>query len=183
MFTHIELNSNHSADDWDDDCDIRGNDIETKMELNSYLQCAEACFKNRKCNYFSYSTKRLSCILKNARVASEAVTSIGIVCGMFPNRIPKSTSNRQWQISKDKSFKWAKKCFYGAQDEDGEGNFSQKTVANITDCALHCKSNSNCNYFVMNNENNRCYLKESNKWILTEEKVSAYSCGFLTKRC
>ena len=169
---------------WINDCYYNGNDFETKYGVKSFMRCAENCFNNTNCNYFTFGAQISLCSLKHFNDSSQAVgvSSKGSICGMIPDRIITSKSTlaagRQWRTSQDGSFKWASNCHYLSFDIP-----TAIPVANVTVCGRYCQANVNCNFFSFRMTDNYCLPKKTNGLYTSESTMTTgFSCGFITDR-
>ena len=146
---------------WMNHCGYKGSDLDTKYDVNSLVQCGEACFNRKDCNYFTFASP-MTCALKKISNLQSPVPTQGSICGMFPNRIPNSASICQWQTSEDGLYQWADDCkISGVMGSSITINSRPSVLANNrTACAEICKANTKCNYFFFqpNQYGSHCFL-------------------------
>ena len=172
----------HVSFQWINDCDYNGNDIETKYGINSFMRCAEICFNNTNCNYFTFDPQISICSLKHVFDSTHTeVSSKGSICGMFPSRTSQSTliAERQWKTSKDGSFKWASGCNFIFFDV-----LLPVVLPNVTACGEYCQANIRCNIFTFRLNDKTCLPKKRNGLITGETTMTDlnFSCGFIPDR-
>ena len=162
-------------------CGYTGYDLDTRYDVNSLMHCGEACFNRKDCNYFTFASP-MTCALKKISDTTLAFyTGQWSICGMFPDRLPKSFC--QWQTSEDGSYQWANNCTFSSGINGVSVNFPS-AITNMADCAEQCKANGpKCNNFefLLSNGQKYCYLYNS-PGLTVERKSFAYTIGMITAR-
>ena len=168
---------------WARNCDFIGNDLISKS-MASYSECGEACKANQNCAYFTFSVNS-TCFLKNVIAFFPETYSDGPICGVVPARKSYNQqfvidfNSRQWQTSKDESYKWSKNCDFTGMDLVPWS--AKKNVTDYVACAELCKSLPNCNYFTLNIFST-CFPKNSPTPMNVSSQYYSIYCGFFPKR-
>ena len=173
---------------WLHDCDYQGSDIDTiNNGIKSLTGCAETCFDNNNCNFFTFGPKSLICSLKKVIDASQKVNSQGSICGLIEKRILIDNSSpsltlygHQWQRSNDSSYFWSPKCSFSGYD------IGSQPAQTIDSCVSLCQSlQEPCTHFVFDPQNQRCYFKKATGPLHVEDysrDAIQIDCGLLTQR-
>jgi len=162
---------------WNYNCDYRGNDWDTQYDVRGFSQCAKSCMQNiRNCNHFSYDTKLGVCYLKKATKSQPIVETTASLCGEFPSRIRIPVSNRTWIFNQNRSVKWSNDCTFRKVTPL---NITMNGINSASDCGDICKSNLNCNYFLL--YQNICNLYKSIGRILGFTLLGS-TCGTIPGR-
>lgn len=171
---------------WLYDCDYLGNDlvIINNGNTNSSILCAEGCFNNNNCNFFTFSSKTTICSLKKLDDVSNISKKIirqGSICGLIEKRIKSSMllHGRQWQMSADGSYAYSQTCSFTNYD------IGYVTFIDTYDlCAQHCKARPEpCTHFVL--DSSFCYFKKITGSVNVEDysydpvRYKNLLCGFL----
>ena len=146
------------------DCDYKGGDIATINGITSLMRCAETCFNNNNCNFFTFGALTSICSLKTVSDTSQIKSNQGIICGMIEKRIPKLRSKRsvrylslsdvnskygrQFQTTGDSSYYLSTSCFVSGSVTQA---FDDKdpSVSTIDGCVSKCKARPDiCDLFV-----------------------------------
>lgn len=171
-------------------CDYKGFElVAISNGAKSLMSCAEACFANSNCNFFTYNSQTTICSLKNVNdvIVNQRVASQGSICGVIEKRIVIDNSpslslyGRQWQRSNDSSYAWAPTCGFRVATKYSDQATVDSTSA--TDCAQQCKTNflERCTHFHFYDKTNCALLKVTGP-IVVEDYYYATVCGFLTQQ-
>ena len=132
------------------------------------MRCAEACFANNNCNFFTYNSKSSICTLKTVTVMSFiqiVFNQPGSLCGLIDKRLLSSGNpspvvslfGRQWMVNHDSSYLLSPGCSFS-----GSNTTSVVKTPNIDACAQECKALSEqCLYFVFASSNHDCLLNNN----------------------
>jgi len=156
---------------WINDCDYNGNDlviITNGTKAKSLMRCAEACFANNNCNFFTFNSKSSICTLKTVTVMSFiqiVFNQPGSLCGLIDKRLLSSGHpsspvvslfGRQWMVSHDSSYLFSPGCSFSGS------NTTVIKRPNVDACAQECKALSQqCLYFVFASSNHDCLLNNN----------------------
>jgi len=139
-------------------------------EKSTLILCAEACFKNPKCSYFSFNHQTSMCYLKKAEKIKMSQESVSLICGRIASRI----KTRNWFTAA--GYQWDSGCDFRGND------FITKPMSTHTDCGEACKDNQNCNYFTYNRLRSICLLKKWPGFFTESKNTDGAVCGFIPSR-
>ena len=164
-----------SSFQWMPNCDFSNHTILTVTKTTgtslTNVPCGEACFYNPNCTHFSLDINRNICSLKKATAGMKSVRSPNKLCGLV-NRF-----SRQWNVSADGSYQWAKDCYFNGGDIA-----INKSISGYSTCASACKIKSNCNYFTFSSKFSTCFLKLVTGFFAEKNNTKGAVCGFIPER-
>ena len=162
------------------------------------MRCAEACFNNKDCNFFTFNAQSSICSLKNVSdiisTISKKVNSQGSICGLIEKRIPinnSSTSSlslygRSWYKSIDGSYAFSFRCslsnYYTISADTGYQSATEEL------CAQQCKARLDvCTHFSFDLDRRGCQFYKATGPLIRVNDESGYvntggwGCGILTQ--
>ena len=151
------------------------------------MRCAEACFDNNNCTFFTYSSKSSICSLKKVTDITFSQIAVstqqqGSLCGLIDKRLRSSANSSsvslfglQWTTSPDGSYLLSPGCSFPVPDN------TIITTSTFDACAQECKGRpQQCTYFVFAPGNSYCLMNKKSDPQFSGRAIGT-TCGIVSQ--